>query len=122
MCVPFLNKSIIRPEHVIYPSFIHAVQIGTLVKKTAVDGLPLFGYVFDTLQDDVVDMIIIQGIVDGLAVAAVFDQLGVFEETKLMRDGGLVHLQEFADLGHASFLFKETIEDADPGGIREILE
>ncbi len=93
-----------------------------LVKKTAVDGLSLFGYVFDTLQDDVVDMIIIQGIVDGLAVAAVFDQLGVFEETKLMGDGGLVHLQEFADLGHASFLFKETIEDADPGGIREILE
>jgi len=63
-----------------------------LVKKTAVDGLPLFGYVFDTLQDDVVDMIIIQGIVDGLAAAAVFDQLGVFEETKLMGDGGLVHL------------------------------
>ena len=84
--------------------------------------LLLFFNMFNTLRYYVVYMIIVEGVEYRFSFPAVFDQLGVFEETKLMGDGGLVHLQEFADLGHASFLFKETIEDADPGGIREILE
>ena len=73
-------------------------------------------------RNDGLYMIVGQKIDHGLSIPSGSDQLGRPEDLQLMGDGGLVHLQEFADLGHASFLFKETIEDADPGGIREILE
>ena len=42
---------------------------------------------FDTLRDDVVYMIVCQGIIDRFAFTAVFDQFGVFQETELMGDG-----------------------------------
>ena len=47
---------------------------------------------FDALSDDVKDMIIGQGVVDRLTLAAVLYQLGVLEDPELMRDGRLVHV------------------------------
>ncbi len=77
---------------------------------------------FDPLGDDVVDMIVVQGIVDRLSFAAVLHQLGILQDAQLMGDGGLIHLQEFRDLRDASFIVDQAVKDPDPGRIGEILE
>ena len=77
---------------------------------------------FDPLGNDVVDVIIIQGIVDRLAVPAVLDELAVLEEAKLVRDRRLIHLQQFGDLCDAPPFFKEAVHDAYPCGIGKVLE
>ena len=77
---------------------------------------------FDALSDDVVDMVIIQRIVDRFAVSALSDQLRIFEDTKLMGNGRLVHIQKVRDLVDASFFRNETVKDTDTGRVRKALE
>ena len=77
---------------------------------------------FDALGDDVVDMVIIEGIVDRFSVSAFLDQFGIFEDAKLMRNGRLVHIQKICDLVDASFRTDQAVEDTDPGGVRKAFE
>ena len=77
---------------------------------------------FDTLGDDVVDMIVIQCIVDGLAFSPVADELAVLEDPQLMGDSRLIHVQKLSYLIDASFRIDQTVQDPDPGRVCKVLE
>ena len=74
------------------------------------------------LGDDRADMIVGQEIVNGFALAAVADQVGVLQDAQLMGDRRLGHPQQFRDRTHAHLRFKQGVEDLDPGGVGENLE
>ena len=68
------------------------------------------------------DMIVCQTVVDLLAFTAGLDELVLLENAQLMGDRGSGHRQLLSDIVDVDFMFKESIQDPDPGGITEDLE
>ena len=63
-----------------------------------------------------------QGIEDGFADAAAFDEVRLLQDPQLVRYGGLGHTEEHCDVAHADLFLKENLEDADPRPVPEDLE
>ena len=55
---------------------------------------------FQTLSHDGCHMIVCQGVVDGFPFPAEFDQCGLFQNPKLMRDSTLCHGQRICNVLH----------------------
>jgi hypothetical protein len=76
----------------------------------------------DSHIQNIVDMIVIQGIKYGFAASACLDQFGLLQHAKLMGNGGLCQSQKACDVTNAKLGFPKRIENADPCGISEHLE
>ena len=79
-------------------------------------------HVFHPLADDAADVLVGQGIIEGLAIPAEFDQLAAPQDPQLVGDGGLGQSQQISDVAHARLGPEQGVEDLDPGGIPEDLE
>lgn len=63
-----------------------------------------------------------QGVEDGFAFPAAFDQLALLQTPQLVGDGRLAHAQQLRDIAHAHFRLKQDIQDPDAGGVAKDLE
>jgi hypothetical protein len=75
-----------------------------------------------TLFKYLLNMIVIQGIIDHLAVSSVFDQGSLLKHPQLMRYGGLGHVQEIGNVTDTHLGFGQCPKDPYSGGIAEYLE
>lgn len=57
---------------------------------------------FQTLSHDGCHMIVCQGVVDGFPFPAEFNQCGLFQNPKLMRDSTLCHGQRICNVLHTT--------------------
>ena len=64
-------------------------------------------------------MVVVQRIVDGLAVAAEADELCVLQHPQLVAHRRLAELDGVCDVLHAKLVVVEGIEDLDAGGVAE---
>ena len=67
-------------------------------------------------------VIVVEGIIDRLSLAAALYELARLKCLELMRYGGLIHLDVFTYLTDVLFSVKEIVKDLDACGIREHLE
>ena len=67
-------------------------------------------------------MVIVQRVVDGLAIPAEPHQLGVLQHPQLVADGGLAQPDLGGNVLDAQLLVVEGVEDLDPGRIAEHTE
>ena len=66
-------------------------------------------------------VLIVQRVVDCLAVPARLDKSGSLERAELMGDRTLRHIKFPGDLVDAAFLLRKRAQDADPGPVLEYL-
>lgn len=80
------------------------------------------GYVQETLLDNCLHMIIVQGIVDQFSVSAVPHQAGIAQQAQVVRDIGSSAPQDLGNIGDAQLLLSEDVDDFQPGLIGQHLE
>jgi hypothetical protein len=68
------------------------------------------------------DVIVIQRIKNGLAVAARLDELVGLQYAELVRNGGLRESEKAGDVANAKLIFVQSVKNADARGISEDLE
>jgi len=79
-------------------------------------------YVLQPLPEQVVNVLIIQGIVDVAPLLAAADQPHLPQGVQLMGGGGLTHPQAGSKFVHTQFVLGESGDDAHPRGVTERLE
>ena len=84
--------------------------------------LMFFDQVLKALGDDCADMIVRQEIIDGLALPAVADEIGVLENTELVGNGRLRHPQKLRNRAHAHLRLEQRVENLHPRGVGKNLE
>ena len=77
---------------------------------------------FQTLSHDGCHMIVCQGVVDGFPFPAEFNQCGLFQNPKLMRDSTLCHGQRICNVLHTQFLFGKNGSNSYSGQISKYFE
>lgn len=77
---------------------------------------------FKALHQHVPDVPVIQKIVDLFAGLAGFYQAGTVQFPELVRDRGMVHVQDGGEVAHAELGHPQGKENLDTGGIAEELE
>ena len=82
----------------------------------------LLANVIDALTNDRFDVIVSQGVENGLTLPAGLHQTHIFQCPQLVGNGGLGHIQQLGDVAHAHLFLKQHIENADPGGVSENAE
>lgn len=82
----------------------------------------LFSYMIKSLGYDVVDMIVIQGVIDRMTVTSVFYESVCFQGLELMRDGRLRHAELFSYSVDTVFSIRKHQHYLEPGRITEDLE
>lgn len=78
--------------------------------------------VFEGGLEEVVDVVVGEGVVDRFAFAAVVDHAGVAQDAELVGDGGLAHPEDLREVGDGEFLPGEGRKYAHAGGIPEGLQ
>jgi hypothetical protein len=78
--------------------------------------------VLEPLGKQTDDVLVVEGVEDQLAGAALADEARLAEETELMGNGRIRQSEEVGDVADAELGAEEGIEDADAGGIGEHLE
>ena len=68
------------------------------------------------------DVVVIQRIKNGLAVAARLDELIGLQYAELVRNGGLRESEKAGDVANAKIIFVQSVKNADARGISEDLE
>src|SRR5688572_1827980 len=67
-------------------------------------------------------VLVVERVVNHPPVPAGADDARVAEQPELVRDGGLGDIELRRERGHAQFVARERLEDADPGGIAQHAE
>ncbi len=73
----------------------------------------LFFNVFNTHVDYGLNVVVVQGIDDRLALLAVFDQPCIFQNSQLMGNCRHTHAEFFGDVANAHLALKKQIENFD---------
>jgi hypothetical protein len=79
-------------------------------------------YVLKHLDKNLLDVFVVQGIEHGFAFFAPFDDPKVPQVPKLVRDGGLPHVQHDGQIVNAEFFLREGVDDLHAGGVAKRLE
>ena len=84
--------------------------------------LGLFGDVTECHADEILDVLILEGVVGHLSVPAVFHESQVLQEPKLMGDSRVGDIEEACNVAHAKFLLEECKNDLQPSWIAKYIE
>lgn len=68
------------------------------------------------------DVVVVECIVNFSALAAIFDNFGIAENGKLVRNGGFSHIENVSNVADAHFVLIECPENFDTGGVAEDFE
>src|SRR5690554_1435209 len=71
---------------------------------------------------ELLDMLVIQGVIDHGAFFAGLHQTGKTKDLQLMRNSGLPHPSQSSKICHAKLLFGEVIQYGEPRGITKNLK
>ena len=82
----------------------------------------IFFYMFPSLVDNRADMIICQRIENRFSLSAALYQFILFQNTKLMRNRRLSHIQCFGEIADAYLCLKQNKQNAYSGRVSENLE
>ena len=72
--------------------------------------------------DHAADVVIVEGVVHGLAIAAELDELAGFQQPQLVADGTLGDAHDLGNIVDAEFALKQRIQNFDAGGIAKDAE
>ena len=67
--------------------------------------------------DHAADVVIVEGVVHGLALAAELDELAGFQQPQLVADGTLGDAHDLGNIVDAEFALKQRIQNFNAGGI-----
>jgi len=73
----------------------------------------------DAHVDNGFDVVVVEGIEDGLTDLAVFNDTGVFEDTELVWDRGHTHTERLGDIADTALAVKEEVEYFDSGTVAD---
>ena len=76
----------------------------------------------EPLFEQLDDVMVVEGVVDVLAVAARFDQAGAAQQPQLMRDRGLGQIEHLGEVADRDLGLRQGVEDSHARGIAEHLE
>ena len=82
----------------------------------------IFFYMFPSLVDNRADMIICQRIKNRFSLSTALYQFILFQNTKLMRNRRLSHIQCFGEIADAYLCLKQNKQNAYSGRVSENLE
>ena len=68
------------------------------------------------------DVVVVERVVDHLAVAAVADEARALQDGELVADRGLAHAEHGGEVADAELRRAERVRDAEPGRVGEHLE
>lgn len=77
---------------------------------------------FQCLTENSFNVGVGKGIIDSFSITAVFNKLGLFKDSKLMRYSRLCHIKEVSDIADTHFGFEEDENDSGSGRIAEHLK
>ena len=73
----------------------------------------------DTHVDNGFNVVVVEGIEDGLTDLTVFNDTRIFEDAELVGDCGHTHTELFGDVADAAFAVKEEVEYFDSGTVSD---
>ena len=76
-------------------------------------------YMLDTHVDNGFDVVVVEGIEDGLTDLTVFNDTGIFEDAELVGDSGHAHTELFGDVADTALAVKEEVEYFDSGTVAD---
>ena len=79
-------------------------------------------HVLESLLEELHDVLVVQGVVDVLAVAARSHQPHAAEQPELVRHGRLRESHHFSEVAHRYFRIRERVEDAHARRVAQDLE
>ncbi len=80
---------------------------------------PSLLYMLDAHVDNGFDVVVIEGIKDGFADLAVFNDTRIFEDAELVGNSGHTHTELFGDVADAALAVKEEVENFDSGAVSD---